>query len=63
LQRRPKWGERLPNLATGDVVLLKRADAHRNDWPLGRVVEAIKSDDGEVRKALVKARLDGYHQM
>ena len=33
---------------------MKDEDTHRNDWPLGRIIEAIKSQDGEVRKAHVE---------
>ena len=25
-------------------------NAQRNEWPMGRIVESIKSDDGKVRK-------------
>ena len=59
LQKRPKWNERKCNLATGDVVIVRDKGAHRNDWLLGKVVEAIASDDGGVRKANVLVRKDG----
>ena len=42
------------NLTVGDVVVVKEVDAHRNDWPLGRIKEPIRSDDGLVRKAHVE---------
>ena len=29
---------------------MKEEGAHRNDWPIGRVTEAIQSEDGQVRK-------------
>ena len=32
---------------------------HRNDWPLGRIPEAIQSEDGEVRKAQVELLKEG----
>ena len=50
LQKRSKWNRPRRNLNTGDIVLVKEDDAHRNDWPLERITEAIKSKDGEVRK-------------
>lgn len=53
LQRRTKWTERQPNLTDGDIVLVKQEDSRRNSWPLGRILKAIKSDDGLVRKAQV----------
>ena len=34
----------------GDVVLIADQGANRNEWPLGRVIEAYKEDDGLVRK-------------
>ena len=53
LQKRPKWNTRERNLAEGDVVIIKDSETHRNNWPLGRVVESIVSDDGNVRKAKI----------
>ena len=35
-------------------MLVEDPDAARNQWPMGRVTEAIPSDDGLVRKAYVK---------
>ena len=32
------------NLAVDDIVLMKDEQAHRNNWPLGRVVHAIKKE-------------------
>lgn len=32
---------------------------HQNDWPLGRVVEAIRSEDDRVRKVKVEVIRDG----
>ena len=52
LQPSSKWNERHPDLKVGDIVLIK-GDAHRNQWPMGRVVEAIKSKDDEVRQARI----------
>ena len=59
LQKRSKWNSPRRNLNTGDVVLVKEDGAHRNDWPLGRITEAIKSEDGEVRKAQVELLREG----
>ena len=59
LQRRPKWCERKRNLTAGDMVVLKTTDARRNHWPLGKIVQAIQSEDGQVRKAVVKIMRDG----
>ena len=54
LQPRRKWSSPKRNLTIGDVVLTKEEGAHRNDWPIGRVTEAIKSEDGQVRKVRVE---------
>ena len=59
LQQRTKWNEKERNLANGDVVLVKDKELHRNDWSLGRVTEAIESEDGRVRKARVRTFREG----
>ena len=59
LQERKKWKEERRNIECGDVVILKEKDCHRNDWPLGLVVEAVKSDDGCVRKVMVRVMKHG----
>ena len=46
LQPRQKWSSPQPNLNVGDVVLVKEVDTYRNDWPLGRIREPIRNDDG-----------------
>ena len=48
MQTRTKWEEPKRNLRTGDSTC-KEEEAYRNDWPIGRVSEAIESDDGQVR--------------
>ena len=59
LQRRPKWTTTRRNLRVGDIVLLRDDAQRRNNWPLGRVTEAIESEDGRVRKANVEIARDG----
>ena len=49
-QPRRKWSSSRQNLTNGDVVLMKEEGAYRNDWPMGKVMEAIQSKDGQVRK-------------
>ena len=51
MQIRTKWEELKRNLRTGDIVHVKEEGASRNDWPIGRVSEAIESDDSQVSKA------------
>lgn len=54
MQTRTKWEKPKRNLRTEDVVLVKEEGAYRNEWPIGRVSEAIVSDDRQVRKVQVK---------
>lgn len=54
MQTRTKWEKPKRNLRTEDVVLIKEEGAYRNEWPIGRVSEAIVSDDRQVRKVQVK---------
>ena len=62
LQKRPKWNKRKCNLATGDIVIIRDKEAHRNNRQIGKVVEAIASDDGEVRKANVLVCKEGVRK-
>lgn len=48
LQERRKWVRPKPNLAVGDIVLM-RSPAPRNKWPLARVTSVKCSPDGFVR--------------
>ena len=50
LQVKTKWNREHRNLAVDDILLMKDEQAHRNNWPLGRVVHAIKSEDGRVQR-------------
>jgi hypothetical protein len=56
-QKRTKWNKRQPNIREGDIVIMKE-QSPRNQWPLGRVVEAILSEDGKVRKAKIAISRD-----
>ena len=50
LQVRQKWVRNKLNIQGDDAVLLKDGNIHRCQWPLARVLEAIASKDGLVRK-------------
>ena len=60
LQERSKWLRKRRNLQADDIVLVAADDLKRGQWPLGRVIEPIESDDGLVRSALVKI---GNHEL
>ena len=59
LQARQKWTSDQPNLAEGDVVLLREYDSHRNHWPMARVIRAFEATDGRVREVEVRVFSDG----
>ena len=59
LQKRHKWQTPVENLKSGDVVLLKDNQTCRGEWPMAIVENAIKSEDGKVRKAQVRLTKDG----
>lgn len=42
------------NIKPGDVVLLKDAPLHRNDWPIGLITRVYPSEDDLVRKCEVR---------
>ena len=53
LQERRRWLKPNHNIKVGDVVLLK-TKAKRNQWPLGRIVEASKGSGDLVRRVKIK---------
>jgi len=57
--KRNKWTNLEQNLKEGDIVVVMMPDVARMKWPLGRIVEAIKGKDGNVRKVkvLVKEKI------
>lgn len=59
LQSRKKWNLPQRDLVEGDVVLMKEQGVYRNHWPLGRVANAMKSEDGKVRKVSISIIRDG----
>ena len=58
LQSRSKWNDHPPNLEVRDIVIVKD-QTPPNHWPMGKVVDAIKSKDDKVRKAEVALWKDG----
>lgn len=59
LQGRRKWTDERPNVKTGDVVLLKDSQAHRNEWPVGVIVNTLPSGDKKIRKVEVRIVKEG----
>ena len=59
LQTHRKWHHEERDLKAGDIVLLKDDQSCRNDWPIGLVINGIKSDDGNVRKAEIHVIREG----
>jgi hypothetical protein len=58
LQARSKWNEKPNNLEVGDIVVMKQ-DSRRYEWPLARVSEVHRINDGRVRKATIALWKDG----
>ena len=52
LQQRVKWTAPKRNFQVNDVVLIKDEDCSRNQWPMGRVVNAIESDHDKLVRAV-----------
>ena len=53
LQTRQKWTRPRKNLQVNDVVIVKDDDIPRNQWKMGRVIEAQPDQDGLVRKVIL----------
>ena len=60
LNSRKIWQTRCRNLDVGEVVI--SPDTPRGKWPLGRIVEVMKSSDGQVRVVKVKVSDNVYTQ-
>ena len=58
-----KWKKEQQNLVVGDMVLMKDEQAHRKNWPLGKVDDAVRGKDGRVRKVTVLTSKDGQRKM
>lgn len=54
LQRRNKWSGASRNMCVGDIVLISDENTPRNQWHIGRVVEAHADEDGLVRKTKLR---------
>ena len=54
LQAKSKWKTEKPNLAVGDVVLMKDAANFKTHWGLARIVKVHPGEDGLVRTVDVK---------
>ena len=60
LQKRNCWKSKRENISVGDVVLLKDEMTPRCQWPLGRVIEVIKSKDHLIRSVKIKTQNSEY---
>lgn len=56
LQQRPKWMDKKPNVAVGDLVLVKDEQCPPSKWPLARVISVSPGSDGLVRAVQLKCR-------
>ena len=53
LRQRTKWHGACTNIKENDLVLMISNITPRNNWPVGRVIEAYSGPDGLVRSARV----------
>ena len=53
---RSKWNKENRNMQVNDIVLLKDESSPRNEWPLGRIQEVERSDDGLARSVKLKTK-------
>ena len=60
MQTRQRWRRERENLKPGDIVLLVDRDTPRGRWQMGKIQEVYPSQDGLVRKALVKTSVSTY---
>ena len=54
-----RWTKETRNFEVGDTVLIHREGIKRGTYQLGHVIEAIKSDDGFVRRCKVNYVVSG----
>ncbi|XP_055714216.1 uncharacterized protein LOC129808461 [Phlebotomus papatasi] len=54
LQQRHLWNQESPNIAIGDVVLLKSESAANVEWPMGLVESVLPGRDQKVRVVVVR---------
>lgn len=60
LQQRQKWHKVLPNLKSGDLVLMMDEQSPRGAWPMALVTDVNIGRDGLVRSARVKTRTSTF---
>ena len=60
LQKRQKWCNEKKDLKIDDLVLVTDVALPRNQWPLGRVVDVNKSDDGRVRSVKIRVHRNNF---
>ena len=58
LQIRRMWHEDGRNVGNGDIVLLRDNTVHRNEWPMGVIVNTNVSEDNRVRSVDVRLGKD-----
>ena len=51
---RKKWQNKKQNFQSGDIVLLWDSDLMRNKWPMVKIVQTFKGDNGDVRSVHLK---------
>ncbi|XP_055604125.1 uncharacterized protein LOC129752361 [Uranotaenia lowii] len=60
LQNRTKWSKEQQNLDIGMMVLLKEENCPPQRWPLGRIENVVRGQDGKVRVVSVRTQNGTY---
>lgn len=60
LQSRNKWINRQPNLAVNDIIILKEDNVPILCWPLGRIIDVVSDNDGQIRNVIVRTSTGIY---
>ena len=56
LQSRTKWQGGKRNFSVGDIVLVLQDESARNQWPMARVIQVFKDNNGHVRSVKLRIR-------
>ena len=54
LQERKKWQDKKRNFQNDDIVVLRDGDLIRNKWPVAKIVETFKDDNGDIKSVRLK---------
>ena len=56
LQSHTKWQGRKRNFSVGDIVLVLQDESTHNQWPMARVIQVFKDNNGYVQRVKLRIR-------